>query len=324
MNLNRRRLLSLTAAAATCIGVRTAASQAYPTRPVRLVVPFPPGGVVDLYARLIGQKLSERLGQPFIIENRAGAGGNIGTEAVVRSAPDGYTLLQITSANSWNVPLYEKLTFDFLRDITPIATIYYNGGVLVVHPAFPVKSVPELIAYAKANAGKIHMASGGIGTAQHVWGELFKAMTGVDMLHVPYRGGGPALIDVLAGQMPLMFETFATAIGHIQAGKLRALAVTAATRADLLPDVPTIGEFVPGYEAWGWQGVGAPRNTPKEIIERLNREINAILADPAMRTRIADLGGTIIQKSPAEAAAFIADYTEKWSKIIRTAGIRMD
>jgi tripartite-type tricarboxylate transporter receptor subunit TctC len=291
---------------------------------VKLVVPFPPGGIVDVYGRLIGQRLSERLGQPFIIENRAGAGGNIGTEAVVRSPPDGYTLMMITSTNSWNVPLYEKLSFDFLRDIVPIATIYYNGGILVVNPSLPVKSVAELIAYAKANPGKLHMASGGVGTAQHVWGELFKSMTGVDMLHVPYRGGGPAMIDVLSGQMPLMFETFGTAISNVQGGRLRAIAVTAGQRAELLPDVPTIGETVPGYEAWGWQGIGAPKGTPPEIVDKLNREINAMLAEPAMKARIADLGGTTIPKSPVEAAAFIADYTDKWSKIIRGAGIRME
>jgi tripartite-type tricarboxylate transporter receptor subunit TctC len=230
----------------------------------------------------------------------------------------------ITSTNAWNVPIYEKLTFDFLRDITPIATIYYNGGILVAHPSFPAKSVLDLIAYAKANPGKVNMPSGGIGSAQHVWGELFKAMTGTDMQHVPYRGGGPALIDVLAGQMPLMFETFATSIGHVQTGTLRALAVTAATRATLLPDVPTIAESVPGYDAWGWQGVGAPKGTPTAIVERLNREINDMLADPAMKARIADLGGITIPKSPSEAAEFITSYTEKWAKIIKGAGIRME
>jgi tripartite-type tricarboxylate transporter receptor subunit TctC len=325
MKLNRRTLLSLGASAATAfVAARAAQAQSYPTRPVRLVVPFPPGGVVDLYGRLIGQKLSERLGQPFIIENRPGAGGNIGTESVVRAMPDGYTLLMLTSTNSWNVPIYEKLTFDFIRDIRPIATIYYSGGILVANPSFPAKSVLELISYAKENPGKINMPSGGIGSAQHVWGELFKSMTGVDMQHVPYRGGGPALIDVLAGQMPLMFETFATSISQVQTGKLRAIAVTAATRAPLLPDVPTIAESVPGYDAWGWQGVGAPKNTSPEIIEKLNREINEVLSDSEMKARTAELGGTIIQMNPTETAKFIASYTEKWVTIIRAAGIKME
>jgi tripartite-type tricarboxylate transporter receptor subunit TctC len=313
------------AAGATALPVvsRIAWAQAYPTRPVRLVVGFPPGGVADLYARLIGQWLSERLGQPFIIENRAGAGSNLGTEAVVRAPPDGYTLLQASSTNAWNATLYDNLNFNFIRDIAPVASIYRAPAVLVVHPSFSAKSVPALIAYAKANPGKINMASGGVGSAQHVYGELFKMMAGVDMLHVPYRGGGPALADLLAGQVPLMFDTLATSIEHIRAGKLLALAVTSATRSEVLPDIPTVGDFVPGYEGIGWQGVGAPRNTPAEIINKLNKEINAGLADPRMKARIADLGGTVFVSSPADFGTFIAEYTEKWAKVIKFAGAKV-
>jgi tripartite-type tricarboxylate transporter receptor subunit TctC len=302
---------------------RFALAQAYPMRPVRLVVGFPPGGVADLYARLIGQWLSERLGQPFIIENRAGAGSNLGTEAVVRAPPDGYTLLQATAANAWNATLYDNLNFNFIRDIAPVASIYRAPAVLVVHPSFSAKSVPALIAYANANPGKINMASGGVGSAQHVYGELFKMMAGVDMLHVPYRGGGPALADLLAGQVPLMFDTLATSIEHIRAGKLLALAVTSATRSEVLPDIPTVGDFVPGYEGTGWQGIGAPRNTPAEIINKLNKEINAGLADPRMKARIADLGGTVFVSSPADFGTFIAEYTEKWANVIKFAGAKV-
>ena len=325
MKLPRRKFLQLAAGTAALPAVsRFARAQTYPTRPVRLIAPFPPGGVVDLYARLLGQLLSERLGQPFIIENRVGAGGNVGTEAVVRALPDGYTLLQVSSANAWNATLYDKLNFNFIRDIAPVASIYLAPGVLVVHPSFPAKSVPELIAYARANPGKINMASGGVGSAQHVYGELFKAMAGVDMVHVPYRGGGPAVAELLAGQVPLMFDTFATSIEHIRAGNLRALAVTSATRAEVLPDVPTVGEFVQGYEGTGWQGIGAPRNTPTEIIDKLNNEINAGLADPRIKARIADLGGSVFASSPAEFGTFIATYTEKWAKVIKSAGAKAD
>ena len=325
MKLPRRQFLHLAAGAAALPAVsHIARAQAYPTRPVRLIAPFPPGGVVDLYARLLGQLLSERLGQPFIIENRVGAGGNVGTEAVVRAPPDGYTLLQVSSANAWNATLYDKLNFNFIRDIAPVASIYLAPAVLVVHPSFPAKSVPELIAYARANPGKINMASGGVGSAQHVYGELFKVMAGVDMVHVPYRGGGPAVAELLAGQVPLMFDTFATSIEHIRAGKLRALAVTSATRAQVLPDVPTVGEFVQGYEGTGWQGIGAPRNTPAEIIDKLNNEINAGLADPRIKARIADLGGSVFASSPAEFGKFIATYTEKWAKVIKSAGAKAD
>jgi tripartite-type tricarboxylate transporter receptor subunit TctC len=324
MKLPRRTFLHLVSGAAALPAVaRIARAQAYPARPVRLIAGFPAGGVLDLFARLIGQWLSERLGQPFIVENRAGAGGNLAAEAVVKAPPDGYTLLQIGAHNAWNVTLYDNLSFNFIRDIAPVASIYRGPAVLVVHPSFPAKSVPELIAHAKSNPGKIIMASGGIGSAQHVYGELFKMMTGVDMLHVPYRGGGPALIDLLAGQVPVMFDTLGTSIEHIRAGKLRALAVTSATRSEVLPDIPTVGDFVPGYEGTGWQGVGAPRNTPAEIIDKLNKEINAGLADPRMKARIADFGYTVFANSPADFATFIAAYTEKWSKVIKFSGAKI-
>src|SRR6516165_1820731 len=325
MKLSRRNFLHVAAGAAALPALsRIAWAQAYPARPVRLIAPFPPGGVVDLYARLIGQWLSEHLGQPFVIENRAGAGGNVGTEVVVHAPPDGYTLLQLSSSNAWNATLYDNLKFDFIRDIAPVASIYRAPAVLVVHPSFPVKSVPELIAYAKANPGRINMASGGVGSAQHVYGELFKMMAGVDMLHVPYRGGGPALADLLAGQVQVMFDTMATSIEHIRAGKLRPLAVTGATRAEVLPNVPPVGDFVPGYEGTGWQGVGAPRNTPAEIIDKLNQEINAGLADPKMKARLADLGGDVLALSPADFGKLIANETEKWGKVIRALDIKAD
>jgi tripartite-type tricarboxylate transporter receptor subunit TctC len=324
MKLPRRNFLHLAAGAAALPAVsRIAGAQNYPTRPVRIIVGFAPGGVLDLFARLIGQWLSERLGQPFIVENRVGAGGNLAAEAVVKAPPDGYTLLQIGAHNAWNVALYDNLSFNFIRDIAPVASIYRGPAVLVVHPSFPAKSVPELIAHAKSNPGKIIMASGGVGSAQHVYGELFKMMTGVDMLHVPYRGGGPALTDLLAGQVPVMFDTLATSIEHIRAGKLRALAVTSATRSEVLPDIPTVGDFVPGYEGTGWQGVGAPRNTSAEIIDKLNKEINAGLADPRMKARIADFGYTVFANSPADFATFIAAYTEKWAKVIKFSGAKI-
>jgi tripartite-type tricarboxylate transporter receptor subunit TctC len=324
MKLPRRQFLHLAAGAGALPAVsRIARAQTYPSRPVRLIAGFPPGGVLDLFARLIGQWLSERLGQPFIVENRAGAGGNLAAEAVVKAPPDGYTLLQIGAHNAWNVALYDNLSFNFIRDIAPVASIYRGPGVLVVHPSFLAKSVPELIAHVKANPGKINLASGGVGSAQHVYGELFKMMTGVDMLHVPYRGGGPALNDLLAGQVPVMFDTLATSIEHIRAGKLRALAVTSATRSEVLPDIPTVSDFVPGYEGTGWQGIGAPRNTPAEIIDKLNKEINAGLADPRMKARIADFGYTVFASSPADFSTFIAAYTEKWAKVIKFSGAKI-
>jgi tripartite-type tricarboxylate transporter receptor subunit TctC len=323
MKLPRRNFLHLAAGAAALPAVsRFAWAQTYPSRPVRLIVGFPPGGVADMFGRLMGQLLSERLGQQVVVENRAGAGGNLAVEAVLKAAPDGYTLLMIGSNNAWNVTLYDNLSFNFLRDIAPVASIYSGFGVVVVNPSFPVKSIPELITNAKANPGKINMASGGVGTPQQVYGELFKMMAGVDMLHVPYRGGGPALTDLLAGQVQIMFDTMATSIGHIRAGKLRPLAVTGATRANVLPDVPRVSDFVPGYEASGWQGIGAHWNTPVEIIDKLNKEINAGLADPRMKARIADLSYTVFASSPAEFAAYIAAYTEKWAKVIKFAGIK--
>jgi tripartite-type tricarboxylate transporter receptor subunit TctC len=323
MKLPRRQFLHLAAGAAAIPAVsRFAWAQTYPSRPVRLIVGFPPGGVADMFGRLMGQLLSERLGQQVVVENRAGAGGNLAVEAVLKAAPDGYTLLMIGSNNAWNVTLYDNLSFNFLRDIAPVASIYSGFGVVVVNPSFPVKSIPELITNAKANPGKINMASGGVGTPQQVYGELFKMMAGVDMLHVPYRGGGPALTDLLAGQVQIMFDTMATSIGHIRAGKLRPLAVTGATRANVLPDVPRVSDFVPGYEASGWQGIGAHWNTPVEIIDKLNKEINAGLADPRMKARIGDLSYTVFASSPAEFAAYIAAYTEKWAKVIKFAGIK--
>jgi tripartite-type tricarboxylate transporter receptor subunit TctC len=323
MKLPRRNFLHLAVGAAALPAVsRFAWAQTYPSRPVRLIVGFPPGGVADMFGRLMGQLLSERLGQQVVVENRAGAGGNLAVEAVLKAAPDGYTLLMIGSNNAWNVTLYDNLSFNFLRDIAPVASIYSGFGVVVVNPSFPVKSIPELITNAKANPGKINMASGGVGTPQQVYGELFKMMAGVDMLHVPYRGGGPALTDLLAGQVQIMFDTMATSIGHIRAGKLRPLAVTGATRANVLPDVPRVSDFVPGYEASGWQGIGAHWNTPVEIIDKLNKEINAGLADPRMKARIADLSYTVFASSPAEFAAYIAAYTEKWAKVIKFAGIK--
>jgi tripartite-type tricarboxylate transporter receptor subunit TctC len=324
MKLPRRNFLHLAAGAAALPTIsQIARAEGYPSRPVHLIAGFPPGGVVDVFARLIGQWLSQRLGQVFVIENRAGAGGNLAAEAVVKAPPDGYTLLMIGSNNAWNVTLYNNLSFNFIRDIVPVASIYRGPAVLVVHPSFPAKSVPELITYAKSNPGKINMASGGVGSTQHVYGELFKMMAGVDMLHVPYRGGGPALSDLLAGQVPLMFDTLATSIEHIRAGKLRALAVTGAVRSQVLPDTPTVGDFVPGYEATGWQGVGAPRDTPAEIIDKLNGAINAGLANPKMKARIADFGYTVFASSPADFATFIAAYTEKWAKVIKFSGAKI-
>ena len=323
MKLPRRQFLHLAAGAAALPGVaRIARAQAYPTRPVRIIVGIPAGSATDIAARLIGQWLSERLGQPFIIENRVGAGGNVGTEMVVRSAPDGYTLLMVNGANAISATIYEKLNFNFIRDIAPVATISSNTLVMVVHPSVPAKSVPEFIAYAKANPGKIAMASAGNGTIQHVTGELFKMMTGIDLLHVPYRGAPPALTDLIGGRVQVMFDVLPSSIEYIKASKLRALAVTAAARSEVLPEIPTVGEFVPGYEASGWIGVGAPKATPAEIVDKLNKEINVALADPKMRARISDLGSAVFASSPAEFTNFIAAETEKWGKVIKFAGIK--
>jgi tripartite-type tricarboxylate transporter receptor subunit TctC len=326
MKFPRRQFLHLVAgtAAASSIIPSVVWALEYPTKLVRLIAPFAPGGVVDIFARLIGQWLSERLGKPVIVENRPGAGSNIGTEAVVRAVPDGYTLLQIGSQNTWNTTLYENLTFNFIRDIVPVAGIVKGFGVLVVNPSFPVNSVQELIAYAKANPGKVTMSSAGIGSSNHLYGELFKSMAGVDMLHVPYRGGAPALTDLIAGQVQLTFEPISTAIPHINAGRLRALAVTSLERSELLPGLPTVGEFVPGYEATVWQGIGVPRNTPVEIIDMLNKEINAGLDDHKIKVRIAELGYAPLKLSPNALAKLIADDTEKWGKVIKSAGIRAE
>jgi len=301
MNLPRRRFPHLSAGAAALPAVsRIAQGQAYPSRPVRVIVGFAPGGTADITARLIGQWLSERLGQPVVVESRPGAGTNIATEAVVRAPADGYALLMVGTAQAINATLYNKLNFHFIRDITPVAGLIRFPNVIVVNPSVPAKTVPELIAYAKASPGKISMASAGIGSGPHVAGELFKMMTGVDMVHVPYRGGGPALTDLLGGQVQVMFGTVPASIEYIRAGRLRALAVTTATRADALPDIPTVGEFLPGYEASFWYGVGVPKNTSAEIVEKLNTEINAALADPKIKARLAEWGATALPGSPAD------------------------
>jgi tripartite-type tricarboxylate transporter receptor subunit TctC len=323
MKLPRRRFLHLAAGAAALPALsRIARAQTYPSRPVRWVVPFPPGGVTDIVARLMGQWLSERLGQPFVIENRPGAGGNIGAEAVVKAAPDGYTLYLSSSPNAISATLYDNLNFNFIRDIAPVASISISPLVMEVNPSVPAKTVPEFVAYAKANSGKLNMASNGNGTTSHLAGELFKMMTGINMLHVPYRGAAPALTDLIGGQVQVKFDVMASSIEHIRAGKLRALAVTTATRSEALPDVPNVGEFLPGFEASAWQGVGVPKNTPTEIVDRLNKEMNAALADPKIKARLADLGSSVFSSSPADFGRFIAAETEKWGKVIRTANIK--
>jgi tripartite-type tricarboxylate transporter receptor subunit TctC len=319
----RRRILSLAAGAAALPAVsRFASAQAYPTRPVRIVVSTAAGGGDDVVARLIAKWLSERFRQPFIVENRPGAGGNIGTEAVVRAPADGYTLLWATSANAVSATLYDKLNFDFIRDITPVASVILLPMVMLIHPSFPARSLPEFIAYAKANPGKINMASPGTGTTIHVSSELLKMMTGIDMAHVPYRGVAPAITDLLRGQVQVAFTTTASSIEYIKSGKLRPLAVTTAARSEVLPDIPAVGEYVPGYEASAWWGIGAPKNTPAEIIEKLNKEINAWLADPKIKARLADLGASVLSGSPADFGKLIAEDTEKWGRVIRAAGIK--
>jgi tripartite-type tricarboxylate transporter receptor subunit TctC len=289
-----------------------------------LLVGFAAGGPLDTSARLIAQRLSERLGQPFVIENRPGAGSNLATEIVARAPPDGYTLLEASAANAWNAALYDNLSFNFIRDITLVAGVRRAAGVMEVHPSVPVRTVPEFIAYAKANPGKINMATGGAGSAPHLYGELFKMMAGVDLVTVNYRGSAPALPDLIAGQVQVMFDVVISSIGHIRAGKLRPLGVTTAARLDVLPDVPPIGDFLPGYEASSWDGIGAPANTPPEIVGILNKQVNAALADPTFKARLADLGAEPFAGSPAEFGKFIVDYTEKWGKVIRAAGIKAE
>ena len=322
---HRRQFLHLAAGAAALPALsRVAGAETYPTRPVRIISPFGTAGANDLVARLIGQWLSERFGQQFVIENRPGAGGTIGTEAAVRAPADGYTLLMAGAYNAINATLYDKLSFNFIRDIAPVAPIIRLANVLDVNLSVPAKTVPEFIAYAKANPGKINMASVGTGSTPHVTGELFKMMAGVNMVHVPYRSAGAALTDLISGQVHVYFGTTASSIEHIKAGKIRALGVTTTARAEALPDVPTIAEFVPGYEASNWYGVGIPKNTPVEIIDMLNNEINAALADPKLKARLADLGGTALAGAPADFGKFIAAETEKWSKVVRALNIKAD
>jgi len=325
MKLPRREFLHLSAAAIALPAVaRLARAETYPARPVHIMVGFAAGGPNDISARLIGQWLSERLGQQFVVENRPGAGGNVATELVVRAPADGYTLLLVPAPAAINATLYDNLNFNFIRDIAPVAGILRVPEVMVVNPAVPANTVPEFIAYAKANPGKINMASAGNGTVPHVAGELFKFMTGVDLVRVGYRGGGPALVDLMGGQVQVMFEPTLSTVGYIRAGKLRALAVTSSTRSAALPDVPTVGEFVPGYEATAWFGIGAPRNTPADIVAKLNGEINAGLADAKIKERLADLGGEPMPMATAEFAKFIVDETEKWGKVVRAAGIKAE
>jgi tripartite-type tricarboxylate transporter receptor subunit TctC len=324
VKLLRRQFLQLAEAAALPFGSRFAKAQAYPTRPVRIVVGFAAGGGVDIAARLIGQWLSERLAQQFVIENRTGAGSNLATEAVVRAPADGHTLLMVSLANAVNVSLYRNLNFDFIREIVPVAGMASVSNVMLVHPSFPAKTVPEFIAYAKANPKMITMGTGGNGSSNHMTGELFKMLAGVDMINVPYRGGSAALTDLLGGQVQVYFGATSSTVEYIRAGKLRALAVTTATRSEVLPDVPTMGEFVPGYEAGLWFGIGAPKSTPADIIDRLNKEVNAALVDPKMKARLVDLGMVVLPGSPDDFGRLIAKEVEKWGKVIQAANIKAD
>jgi tripartite-type tricarboxylate transporter receptor subunit TctC len=323
MKLPRRQFLHLIASAALLPAVsRSAFAQAYPSRPVRIVVPFPAGQATDTIARLIGQSLSERLGQPIVIENRTGAGGNIGTESVVRAAPDGYTLLLVSLANAINVTLYKKLNFNFIREIEPVASVGGAPYVMVVNPSVPTNTVPEFIAYAKAHSGEINMGSSGSGSVSHIFGERFKMMTGIDLVHVPYRGG--YVPDLLSGQVQVVFGTISSCIQYIRGGMLRALAVTTATRLDVLPDIPTLAEFLPGYEMSQWYGVGAPKDTPADVIDRLNKEINAVAADPLIKERLAGLGVNPMSMTSATFGKFVADETEQWGKVIRAANLKAE
>jgi len=323
MSISRRNLLCLAAGVAALPALpRPSMAQYYPTKPIRLIVGYQAGTAPDLIGRMIGQRFSEQFGQPVIIENHVGASSNIAAEFVVRAPPDGYTLFELTSVNSWNVALFDNLKFDLLRDLAPVASIYRGIGVVVVQPSFPAKTLGELIAYAKANPGQLRMGSGGIGTPQHLYGEMFKQMCGIDMLHVPYRGGGRSLADLLGGHVHIMFDTLVTSINHIRANELRALAVTSPTRVALLPNIPAVAEVVPGYAADGWQGIAAPADTPVGIIDKLNKQVNLALADPNFAARIADLGGVPFATSPSEFRTFIAEFTAKWSTIIKSANIR--
>ena len=322
---HRRQFLHLAAGAVALPAVsRIASAQAYPTRPVRIIVGFPGGSASDTTARLIGQSLSERLGQPFVVENRPGAASNIAAEAVAHAPPDGYTLLLVTSVNAINAKLYENLSFDLIHDIAPVARLAQGPGVMEVNPVFPAKTVPDFIAYAKANPGKINMATAGSGSMLDVYGELFMMMAGVDMMRVPYRGAPPAVTDLIGGRVQVVFDIFAASIEFVRAGKLRALAVTTATRSPALPDVPSLNDFLPGYDASTWLGIGAPKNTPPDIVGKLNEEINATLADPSMQTRIANFGYTAFASSSAEFGKFIAEDIQKWAKVVKFAGIRPD
>ena len=325
MKLRRRQFLHLAAGVAALPAVsRFACAQAYPSRSVHLIVPFGSAGATDITARLIGQWLSERLGQQFVIENRPGAGGNIATEAVVRAAPDGYTLLYVTTANASNATLYDKLNFNFVRDIAPIAPIVSFPYIMVVNPSVPAKTLPEFIAYAKANPGKINMASPGIGSTPHVNGELFKVMTGTNMVHVPYRSAAAVMTDLLSGQVQLYFGTTASSLEYVRTGKLRALGVTIERRLDALPEIPTVAEFVPGYEASNWYGIGGPKRTPEEVIEKLNKEVNVSIADPKLQARLANLGGTALGGSPTDFAKLISDEVKKWSRVVLAANMKRE
>jgi tripartite-type tricarboxylate transporter receptor subunit TctC len=325
MNFARRRFMQLAAGAAVVPALsKFANAESYPAHPIRVIVGYTPGGSADLTARLMGQWLSERLGQSFVIENRPGGGTNIATEAALRSPPDGYTLLLAAPANAINATLYSKLNFDFLRDSEPVAGLIRFPNVVVVNPSVPVKSIPELIAYAKANPGKLNMASSGNGSTIHMSGELFKMLTGTNMVHVPYRGGAPALTDLIAGQVQVMFDNIPTCAEHVKSGKLRGLAVTSTTRSDVLPDMPTVADFLPGYEASAWYGISVPKNTPADIVDRLNKETNAVLADPTAKKRFTELGALLLPGSAADFGKLLADETDKWGKVVRFAGAKVD
>ena len=325
MKLSRRRFLRFASAAiALPASSRLARAQTYPNRPVRLIIGYTPGGSADLTARLMGQWLSEKLGQSFVVENRPGASTNIATEAVLRAAPDGYTLLLVAPANAINATLYDKLNFNFIGEVVPVAGLIRFPNVVVVNPSLPVKSIPELIAYAKANPGKLNMASSGNGSTIHMSGELFKMLTDINMVHVPYRGGAPALTDLIAGQVQVMFDNIPTCAEHVKSGKLRGLAVTSTTRSEVLPDLPTVADFLPGYEASAWYGIGAPKGTPAEIVDRLNKAVNEILADPKVKAKFSEYGAILLPGSAADVGKLLADETEKWAKVVKFSGAKVD